>query len=149
MQPHGISGKLFDSKGHAMELRRKFKRLPFQAPAFMVEGERTVYGELDNLSNMGMFIRTPGRLKMDASIMVSVYFHGESSTASITLPATVVRHDQLGVGIYSPNISIMSFLELQNLLSCHGGKREALMNEFYRFADVSREWQTVYPAVNN
>lgn len=125
--------------------QRRFRRLEFQAPAFIVAGDRTVYGEVQNLSNLGMYVRTPKQLDVDATVMVSVYFLGHGSTASITVPATVVRNSADGMGFCSPHINIMSFLQLQNLLTCYGAENEELLNEFSKFADISREKLQSYP----
>src|SRR5512138_3221513 len=121
-------------EGSMLNKQRRFRRLEFQAPAFIVDGDRTVYGEVQNLSNLGMYVRTPKQLDIAATVMVSVYFLGHGSTASITVPATVVRNCTDGMGFCSPHINIMSFLQLQNLLVCHGPGKEELLNEFCKFA---------------
>src|SRR5512138_2704378 len=126
-------------EGSMLNKQRRFRRLEFQAPAFIVDGDRTVYGEVQNLSNLGMYVRTPKQMDIDATVMVSVYFLGHGSTASITVPATVIRHSRDGMGFCSQHINIMSFLQLQNLLACYGTDSESLVYEFCRFADSSRE----------
>jgi len=124
--------------------QRRYRRLEFQAPAFIVDGDRTVYGEVENLSNLGMYVRTPKLLDVQSTVMVSVYLLGPGSTASITVPATVIRNSKDGMGFCSPHINIMSFLQLQNLLTCHG-QGEALVEEFCRFANSAREKFQSYP----
>jgi hypothetical protein len=133
------------TEGNMINTQRRFRRLEFQAPVFIVDGDRTVYGEVQNLSNLGMYVRTPRLLEVDSTVMVSVYFHGHGSTASITVPATVVRNGDEGMGICSPHINIMSFLQLQNILTCHNNGGEELVNEFCKFADSTREKLHTYP----
>lgn len=128
--------------------QRRYRRLEFLAPAFIVDGERTVYGEVQNLSNLGMFVRTPRQLTVDSTVMVTVYFNGYGSTASITVPATVVRNGNGGMGFSSQHINIMSFLQLQNILTCNKSNGEELIQEFCRFADSSREKQAIYSTIH-
>jgi hypothetical protein len=124
--------------------QRRFRRLEFQAPAFIVDGDRTVYGEVENLSNLGMYVRTPKQLDLQATVMISVYLLGAGATAAITVPATVVRSSKDGMGFCSPHINIMSFLQLQNLLTCNANSG-VLVNEFCRYADSAREKYQSYP----
>lgn len=120
-----------------MYCRRAFRRFDFHAPAFLLDGTRTVFGEVINLSNHGMYLRTTARFTEKSPVEVTVYLYGEAATASITLPATLIRTDATGAGIYSPTISLVSFLELQALLTSVHGPDENLFSEFYRMTEIS------------
>jgi len=120
-----------------MYCRRAFHRLDFHAPAFLHAGTKTVFGEVINISNHGMYLRTSGHLVENAPVDVTVYFNGDGATASITVPVRVVRTDGTGAGMYSPTLSVVSFLELQTLLACVPGHEETIFTEFYRMTENS------------
>lgn len=118
-----------------MHSRRAFHRLEFHAPAFVVDGDRTVFGELLNISNHGMYVQTSARLVEQSIVEITVYFNEPVATASITVPVTVVRSDTTGFGVYSPQISVSSFLGLRSLLACSAGDDATMFSEFYRLAE--------------
>ncbi|GAB4303867.1 MAG: hypothetical protein Fur0034_20300 [Desulfuromonadia bacterium] len=120
-----------------MYCRRAFRRLDFHAPAFLLDGTRTVFGEVVNLSNHGMYLRTMAIFTQKSPVEVTVYLNGDAATASITIPATVIRTDAKGAGIYSPSISVVSFLELQTLLTSIHGSDDNLFSEFYSMTEIA------------
>lgn len=118
-----------------MHSRRAFHRLEFHAPVFVMDGTRTVFGELLNLSNYGMYVKTPARLEEQSLVEITVYFNEPAATASITVPVRVVRADDSGIGLYSPQISVSSFLGLRSLLACSGSDACTMFSDFYRLAE--------------
>lgn len=110
--------------------RRSFRRLSFQAPAFVNHEDKTIYGEVGNISNMGMFLRTKWSTEVNQQVFVSIYFLGHSSTLSVTLPVTIVRQGDDGLGVHSPHINANMLLHLEGLLACYSQDSRQLMDEF-------------------
>ena len=113
--------------------RRKFRRIEFQAPAFIEFNSRTTYGEIRNLSNMGAFLRTDGRFCINDPVQLSIYFVEGGATLSVTLPGTVARLADGGIGLHSPHLDVYKLLHMEHLLAFHKGNAQRLTDEFYQY----------------
>jgi hypothetical protein len=113
--------------------RRSYRRINFKAPVFIECGSGTTFGEIDNISNKGAFIKVSGRYAPDESIVASIYFLEGGATLSVSIPGTIVRTTDAGVGFHSPQLDIYSLLHLKNLLALNSGDHQLLTSEFYAY----------------
>jgi PilZ domain-containing protein len=110
--------------------RRRYRRINFRAPVFIESGNEITFGEVDNISNKGAFIRVSGSYAPDDPIVASIYFLEHGATLSVSIPGTIVRTTDAGVGFHSPHLDIYSLLHLENLLALNGGDHQQLAREF-------------------
>jgi len=113
--------------------RRKYRRIEFQAPAFIEHNNRTTFGEIRNVSNMGAFLKTDGKFSVNDSVQLSIYFLEGAATLSVTIPGTVARLADGGVGLFSPHLDVYKLLHMEHLLAFHKGNAQRLTDEFYEY----------------
>jgi hypothetical protein len=122
--------------------RRKYRRIEFQAPAFIEHNNRTTFGEIRNVSNLGAFLKTDGKFSVNDSVQLSIYFLEGSATLSVTIPGTVARLADGGVGLFSPHLDVYKLLHLEHLLAFHKGNPQRLTDEFYEYVLASQNETT-------
>ena len=119
--------------------RRKYRRIEFLAPAFIEHDNRTTFGEIKNVSNQGAFLKTDGKFAVNDQIQLSIYFLEGSATLSVTIPGTVARLADGGVGLSSPHLDVYKLLHLEHLLAFHKGNPQRLTDEFYEYVLAQNE----------
>ncbi len=119
--------------------RRKYRRIEFQAPAFIEHNNRTTFGAIRNVSNLGAFLETDGRFAVNDSVQLSIYFLEGSATLSVTIPGTVARLTDGGVGLFSPHLDVYKLLHLEHLLAFHKGNPQRLTDEFYEYVLAAQD----------
>ena len=125
--------QLVDIKTVGGAERRRYRRIEFQAPAFIEYNNRTTFGEIRNVSNMGAFLKTDGKFAVNDPVQLSIYFLEGSATLSVTIPGTVARLVDGGVGLFSPHLDLYKLLHLEHLLAFHKGNPQRLTDEFYEY----------------
>jgi hypothetical protein len=113
--------------------RRKFRRIEFRAPAFIEHDQKVTFGEVENVSNSGAFIRTHGAFSAKDRVLASFYFLEGGTTISVTVPGTIVRTAEGGVGVHSPHIDIYTLMHLEHLLLFNKGDDQRLSVEFCEY----------------
>ncbi|HEY5974297.1 MAG TPA: PilZ domain-containing protein [Geobacteraceae bacterium] len=113
--------------------RRKFRRIEFKTPAFIEHDHKVTFGEVENVSTSGAFIRTQGNFSATDRILASFYFLEGGATISVTVPGTIVRTVDGGVGVHSPQIDIYTLMHLEHLLLFNKGDSKRLSEEFYEY----------------
>ena len=115
-----------------MDMRR-YPRIPFQAPAFVINDGKPVMSQVRNISNNGLFVNTRACYEKDESAFVAIYFLNKGVTLSVTLPCTVARRDEDGIGFVSQAMDAETLLFISNLLHREHGKSTELMASFYSY----------------
>lgn len=118
--------------------KRKYTRIPFHAPVFINSDDKTVYGEVRNISHKGMYVQTGGEFRENEQVLVSVYFLEGPTTISITVPGTIVRLGGGGMGLSSPHIDAHTFIHFEYLIANDRGKPQQLMDDFYEYVDIQQ-----------
>ena len=113
--------------------RRKHRRICFNAPVFIEGKENANFGEVNDISYKGAFIRTSGLFVPDENVVTSIYFVEGGSTLSVTMPGKIVRTTNDGVGFFSPHLDIYSILHFEHILAFNYGDSEKLTNDFYEY----------------
>lgn len=102
--------------------QRKFDRFQFKAEAQITCGDATFTGEVTDLSLKGMFVKTTRAVAVNEPVKVSITFKGAEEKFSFTIPATVVRRSETGIGLSFKRIDMDSvFCEKRTA----GGHEEA------------------------
>ncbi|WP_243370932.1 PilZ domain-containing protein [Geotalea sp. SG265] len=90
--------------------QRKFDRFQCKADAQITWNDETFTGEVADLSLKGMFVKTARAVAVDEPVKVSIIFRGAEEKFSFTIPATVVRSTDTGVGLSFRRIDMDSVL---------------------------------------
>lgn len=122
--------------------RRKYRRIDFLAPAFIEYNDHTTFGEIRNVSNKGAFLKTDGKFAVNDSVQLSIYFLEGSATLSVTIPGTVARLADGGVGLFSPHLDVYKLLHMEHLLAFHKGNPQRLTDEFYEYVMATEDGST-------
>ena len=125
--------QVVDTRAAGGAERRKYRRIDFEAPAFIEHNNRTTFGEVKNVSNLGAFLKTDGKFAVNDPVQISIYFLEGSATLSVTIPGTVARLADGGVGLSSPHLDVYKLLHLEHLLAFHKGNPQRLTDEFYEY----------------
>ncbi|WP_129126860.1 MULTISPECIES: PilZ domain-containing protein [Geomonas] len=78
--------------------KRNFARLALHAKANIHQGERTIEGEVENLSMKGVFVTAARRLEINDTVAVTIY-HTLTPQVLCDLRAKVVRVTDHGMGL--------------------------------------------------
>lgn len=115
--------------------QRKFRRIDFRAPAVISHGSTTISGEVDNLCNTGIYIKTKNRqaLQPNEDALVTICFTEGHTTMTVTMPAKVARTSTDGVAFHSSHISMYPILHLEHLFIYRKGKPDHLTEDFCEY----------------
>jgi hypothetical protein len=119
--------------------KRKFTRVPFNAPVFISSRGKTYAGEVENLCHGGMYVKTFGDFNSGDQVLVSVNFSEGKSRLSVTLPSKVARQSTDGVALNSPFIDTHSLIHYEYLMATNTGGGEQLMAEFFDYVTSQQE----------
>lgn len=90
--------------------QRKFDRFSFKADAHITCKDVTFTGEVTDLSLKGLFVKTTQAVAVNEPVNVSINFKGAEEKFSFTIPATVVRRNDAGIGLSFKRIDMDSVL---------------------------------------
>jgi hypothetical protein len=120
---------------------RKYRRIDFHAPALITQNGKDVSGEVENLSTMGLFVRTRGSFIPDDSALVSICFSDGATTMCVTMPARIARVTEDGVAFHSPHINMYPILRLEHLFIYRKGRPQQLTEDFCEYISaIPSEW---------
>lgn len=115
--------------------QRKFDRFGFRAEAFITHNDETFKGEVADLSLKGLFVKTKHPLAVDDTVSVAINFDGADEKFSFSIPATVVRKTEDGIGLSFKRIDVDSVLNGKKNESAEERSRDVEAEEFEAFAD--------------
>jgi len=113
--------------------KRNFTRVVFQSEATVRARDKTLQGEMENLSLNGMFFKVPEALSMDEPVEVEILLSGTSSALSLRIEGHVSRISDDGVAIQFKGMSLDSFIHLKSIIAYNTGDEEEVMKEFYTY----------------
>lgn len=114
---------------------RSFSRVNFTIDALVTQAEKTIKGEVRNISLQGLYIETHEKLSADLPVDISIQLAGTTPEVAINAAGTVVRTDEKGIGIRFSKIDVDSFAHLRNVVSYQCGDGDKVMEEFFKFLD--------------
>ena len=102
---------------------RQFRRINLNLPAFIVDNDKTTFGEVYNISNEGVFIDTSVLGKNRANFILHdlvytiFFFLGKSSTISMIVPGRIIRIAGNGVAVHSQHLDTDFSLYIESMMS--------------------------------
>jgi len=112
--------------------KRNFTRVSFTSGASIKYHEQIFWGNVENVSLQGFFIKTKHDLPFNDPLEVTIY---QSPNSSIYLNASVVRTCQDGLGMKINGVDVNSFVRLRDVVSEYCNDQTLLMNETYKMAN--------------
>lgn len=113
--------------------QRKFDRFGFRAEALITHNDVTFKGEVADLSLRGLFVKTEHPLAVDDTVSVAINFDGADEKFSFSIPATVVRKTEAGIGLSFKRIDVDSVLNEKKNEAAEGRSRGVEAEEFETF----------------
>ena len=115
--------------------RRRSTRIPFKAPAFVLQGGNPIASEIRNISAHGIFIKSNCQQLEGDKIRVTMHLHSGKTTLTVTLPCTVTRVSDSGIGCTSPQLEPETLLFMSNLIHSQKVPPPEFMHSFYNHLD--------------
>jgi hypothetical protein len=112
--------------------KRNFTRVIFSGGASIRYKEQIFWGNIENVSLQGFFVKTKHDLPFDNPLEVTIY---QSPNSSIYLHANVVRTEQDGLGMKISGVDVNSFVRLRDVVSEQCNDQTLLMHETYKMAN--------------
>lgn len=114
---------------------RNFSRVNFTMDALVTQAEKTVRGEVKNVSLQGMYVETGEKLADDLPVDVSIHLSGANPELVIKATGSVVRTDDHGIAVKFIKIDVDSFAHLRNVVSYQCGDGDKVIGEFFKYLD--------------
>jgi PilZ domain-containing protein len=90
--------------------KRQFERVDCRTEALISYGDRSIKGEVENLSLKGLFVKTDQKIDLHETVCVTVFFNGTSGELSFSLQGKVVRVADNGIGVNFKKIDVDSLV---------------------------------------
>lgn len=113
--------------------KRSFSRIHFQTEAVVQFQEKSIRGEVSNLSLNGAFIQTMQIIPLGENVDVRILLSGTSSELSVNVKGIVVRQDEAGLGIRFTGMDLDSFMHIKNIIAYNSEDASEAEREFERF----------------
>jgi len=115
--------------------RRQSTRIPFKAPAVVLQNGETVLFETQNISKHGIFFKTSRHHNKGENALVSICLRKGRTTLSMTLRCAVTRVSESGIGCTAPDLEPETLLFMSNLIHAHKVAPAEFMRTFYGYMD--------------
>ena len=109
---------------------RKAPRIPFRVKASVSFDDKTIEGDIDNLSTGGMFLLTREPFQPDAKVNITIFLSGSSSHLSLKLAGRVVHSKDEGSGFQFLEMDFDSFVHLRNIMKYNQTDESLIVKEF-------------------
>jgi hypothetical protein len=113
--------------------KRNCTRVLFQSEATVLYKDKTLRGEVENLSLNGLFLRVDDKIPLNEVVEVEMLLSGASSKLSINLQGLVVRQDDNGLAIQLMGMDLDSFIHFKNVIAYITGDEREIMDEFHKY----------------
>jgi hypothetical protein len=110
------------------EQRRKV-RVEFRSEATVTYKEKTITGNISNLSMKGLLLESTERFPVDETVDITIKLSGSTTDLSVRILGKVLRHEENGMAIEFKEMELDSFIHLRNIVFY--ADRE--LHEFYEF----------------
>lgn len=110
--------------------KRKLTRVDFSINAIIVLGEKTIIGQVENLSMKGAYIGTSEKIDINSEVEVKIELAGNSSELQLYLKGAVTRIDETGFVLAFKNIDLDSFIHLKNIIEYNSGNMNEILKEY-------------------
>lgn len=112
-----------------------FSRVNFTIDAQLTQAEKTINGEVKNVSLQGIYVETDGKLDADLPLDISFQLSGADPETAIKATGSVVRMEENGIAIKFTKVDVDSFVHLRNIVSYQVGDGDKIIGEFFKYLD--------------
>lgn len=114
--------------------KRNTTRVPFHVRAVIAHDNRSIEGEVKNLSTGGILVRTDEEaIPTGSSVQVSIFLYGSSSSLTLNMAGKVVRAAGGEIAVQFTELDLDSFIHLRNIVARNATDDEAILEEYRRF----------------
>jgi len=115
--------------------RRQSTRIPFKAPAFVVQNGSAFASEVRDISRHGLFVAMPSPGEPGGRASVSIILKHGGRSLSVTVPCSVARVSGSGIGCSCSELDPETLLFFSNLLHSSGTHPAEFLRAFYSYLD--------------
>lgn len=108
---------------------RNYDRIPFNAPVFLNKNGKRLFGEIENISQTGMYVSVTGNHAPGEYAEVSILLLRGFATLTLTLPGRIVRQGHGGIGFKSEYVDPSNLLCYASLLNLYRKDSPKLMED--------------------
>ncbi len=116
------------------------QRHTFHAHAQVRMGDAVFPGEIINISNRGAYLMASCPFAVNDAIELTVYFNYDEKELSITLPCSVARIDETGLGLTSAQIDADMLLHFEVIFDLTKENSENVLEELFVTSDAVNRW---------
>lgn len=111
--------------------KRRGTRVRFNVNAELSYDDKTIRGEVRNLSLKGMLVDVNTTVPENTDLAIIIYLAGSSSTLTLDMKGVVIRCDHNGLAVLFKEIDVESFIHLRSVVGYNEGNEDKIMREFY------------------
>ncbi len=117
--------------------KRRFTRFPLRTKAKMLvsSGDTVLEGETENVSLKGVFFQTSTLLPLQEQVEIEIWMPDDPGQSKVKTKATVVRHEEGGLGLEFAGMEFDCFFALQDIVSQVSGSPSLVAKEFFDFVN--------------
>lgn len=117
--------------------KRRFTRFPLRtrAKVLVSSGDSLIECETENLSLKGVFLQTESPLPINQEVEIEIWMPDEPTKSKVKTKATVVRHQDDGMGLEFGAMEFDAFFVLQDIISRVSGSPDIAAREFFNFVN--------------
>lgn len=113
-----------------MDNKRRFSRVTAQFDVTLRAGESDpVTGTLRDIAVQGAFVVCQPVLALGTPVEVSIVLHGGIDDVKVTARATVVRHEDGGLGVHFTEVDLESVEHLRNIITFNAEDPDVVWEE--------------------
>lgn len=113
-----------------MDNKRRFSRVTAQFDVTLrAEGGSPVTGTLRDIAVQGAFVVCAPTIPLGTPVEVSIVLHGGIDDVKVTARATVVRHEDAGLGVHFTEVDLESVEHLRNIITFNAEDPDVVWEE--------------------
>ncbi len=113
--------------------RRNFTRVLFRGEAELRCENKSVRGELNNLSLRGMLVTSAEPCPLGKPVAIRIQLTGATSEVSIRVTGIVVRQQEGEIAIEFTGMDLDSFILLKNVIVYNSDREDMILEEFNNY----------------
>jgi c-di-GMP-binding flagellar brake protein YcgR len=113
-----------------MDNKRRFSRVTAQFDVTLrPEGGGPLTGTLRDIAVQGAFVLCEPVLALGTPVDVSIVLHGGIDDIQVSAQATVVRHEESGLGVHFDEVDLESVEHLRNIITFNAEDPDVVWEE--------------------
>jgi|PlaIllAssembly_1097288.scaffolds.fasta_scaffold22320_2 hypothetical protein len=113
--------------------KRNFSRILFKVGTVIKWQDKSIKGEVENLSLQGMLAKVEEHLPVGEEIDITIYLTGVSPQIPVNLQGEVIRCTEEGLAIRFAKMNTDSFIHLRNIMAHNTGDSGKVIDELFNF----------------